>query len=495
MQAKYLFIPVLLLIFCVGAYGIEVSVPELTAEKGATVTVGISVDNATGIAGGNITLEYDSAIVSVKEVKLTDLVKPLMIVPNSTIAGKVKFAMAGFPGIESGNGDLFQISFEVKADKGISPLKLVDVEFFDKDGNTLAVTTKDGSITVKEKPAILPKALTAVSAKGFIDENIQTSINIDDTTSLAGGNFVLKYDPKIVSLVEVKATALLTGLSAIINTESAGKISIAMAGAQGLPSGTGAIINVTFKGLAVGVSDFTFESASLYDQDAKDIASTTVSAIITVEKKTCTTPIIKEHTADSKILALQTTYTEADVHGHTYVDIWKGEFTVAAGQFLEFQEAMFSGNPVFSGSVDLITADGKTLRDSGAKDQNDLSAHPSADLSNFARDSWYHRKISLDALAGKKVIGAMIATDSDKHLAGLFRVYVDNIQITDGECTLLSIYIDEDVVPITGKPTASDTTFAGTAGTKDSSVSVVGATAVTPAGKLASTWGNIKKLQ
>jgi IMP cyclohydrolase len=87
----------------------------------------------------------------------------------------------------------------------------------------------------------------------------------------------------------------------------------------------------------------------------------------------------------------------------------------------------------------------------------------------------------------------MIATDSDKHKAGLFRVYVDNIQITDGDCTLLSIYKDEENVPITGTPTASDTTFAGTAGTKDFSVSVVGQTPVEPAGKLTSTWGNIKK--
>ena len=154
---------------------------------------------------------------------------------------------------------------------------------------------------------------------------------------------------------------------------------------------------------------------------------------------------------------------------------------------------MFSGNPVFSGAADLVTADKKTLRDSLAKDQNDISAHPSADLSKFARDNWYHRKISLDALAGQKVVGAMIATDSDKHRAGLFRVYVDNIQITDGDCILLSIYQDEENVPITGNPTASDTTFAGTAGTKDSSVSVVGQTPVEPAGKLTSTWGNIKK--
>jgi len=493
MQSKYLFISVLLLIFCVGAYGVEMSASVLTAEKGAIVTASISVDKTVGIAGGDITLEYDATIVTVKEVRVTDLAKPLSALSNPNTVGKIKFAMAAVTALKEGSGDLFQIDFVINADKGVSPLSLKDVGLFDELGNDLPVTVKDGSITVKEKQAIPPKALTIASAKGFVGDNIIIAISIDDLTAIAGGDLVLKYDPNIVSVVEAKATDLLNGLSPVFNTGVSGKISVAMASAKGLAGGSGAIINITLKGLAVGASDFVFESASVFDEAGKDLVSTTVNAKITVDKKLCTTPVIKEHTADSKILALQATYNEADVHGHAYVDIWKGEFTVVAGQFLEYQEAMFSGNPVFSGAADLVTADKKTLRDSLAKDQNDISAHPSADLSKFARDNWYHRKISLDALAGQKVVGAMIATDSDKHRAGLFRVYVDNIQITDGDCILLSIYQDEENVPITGNPTASDTTFAGTAGTKDSSVSVVGQTPVEPAGKLTSTWGNIKK--
>jgi len=493
MRLKFFFIPILLLIFCAGAYGIQVSVPELTAEKGAKVTVGISVDKAAGVSGGDITLEYDATIVTVKEVRVMDLVKPLSPLSNPNIAGKVKFAMAAVTALKEGSGDLFQIDFEVIADKGVSPLKLVDVGLFDELGNDLPTTVKNGSITVKEKQALPAKTLTAVSAKGFVGDNISTTIDIDDLSAVAGGDLALKYDPKIVSVVEAKATALLTGVSVIVNTSTAGKITIAMASPTGLVSGKGAIINVTFKGLAVGVSDFAFDSTSAFDQDGKDLVAKTVNGKITVDKKPCTDPVVKEHSAGSKILALQAIYNEADVHGHAYVDIWKGEFTVATGQFLEYQEVIFSGNPVFSGSADLLASDGKTLRDSGAKDQNDISTHPSADLSKFARDTWYHRKISLDALAGKKITGAMIATDSDKHHAGLFRVYVDNIQITDGDCTLLSIYKDEDSVPITGKATADGTSFAGTAGTKDFSVSVVGATPVEPSGKLTSTWGNIKK--
>ncbi len=203
-------------------------------------------------------------------------------------------------------------------------------------------------------------------------------------------------------------------------------------------------------------------------------------------------PVIREHSPGSLMLALEATYNEANVHGHTYVDIWEGAALIEAGQFLEFQVAMFSGNPTFRGTVDLHTSDGSTLRDSGTGDQNGISAHPGADLSEYARDQWYHRKISLDALAGKTLDGVMIATDSNEHGSGIFRVYVDNIQITDGEHILTSIYIDEDAIPITGTATATRTSFAGTEGMSDYSVTIVGATPVTPAGKLMSLWGSIK---
>jgi hypothetical protein len=238
----------------------------------------------------------------------------------------------------------------------------------------------------------------------------------------------------------------------------------------------------------------SFESVDLYDENAGSITVEGKSGKITIEKKG--DPAVREHTHGDPMLALEATYNQANVHGHTYIDIWKGSINVEAGMFLEFQMAMFSGNPTFKGTVDLHASDGTTLRDSGTKDQNDLSVHPNTDLSERARDQWYHRKISLDALAGKTIDGVMMATDSDQHGADVFRLYVDNIQITDGDNIIHFIWGDEatqDTIPITGTTTATGTTFAGTEGMSDHSVTIVGATPVTPGGKLMSTWGSIKK--
>lgn len=203
-------------------------------------------------------------------------------------------------------------------------------------------------------------------------------------------------------------------------------------------------------------------------------------------------PVIREHTDGSPVLSLQAIYDEANTHGHAYIDIWKGEMAIETEMFLEYQIAMFSGNPTFQGGIDLHTLDGVSLRDTGAMDQNGISAHPSADLSEFARDQWYHRIISLEPLSGQTINGATIATESDTHAAGLFRLYVDNIQITDGEHILMLIYMDENVVPISGTETATDANFAGIEGMSGFFASPIGETPVTPAGKLINAWGSIK---
>jgi PKD repeat protein len=246
---------------------------------------------------------------------------------------------------------------------------------------------------------------------------------------------------------------------------------------------------------AMGVTtSHAYGAAGVYEVTltVMDDAGDTDTDTLTVTVSGLLPPVIREHSHGSPMLALQATYNEANVHGYAYVDIWRGSAPIEAGQFLEFQVAMFSGNPVFSGTVDLHTSDGSTLGDSDAKDQNDVSAHPSADLSEYARDKWYHRKIPLDALAGKTLDGVMIATYGDEHKAGLFRIYVDNIQITDGEHILTAIYIDEDVIPITNTSTSTEASFVGAEGMSDYSVSIVSATPVTPRGKLINMWGYIK---
>ncbi len=492
MRLKHTFIALLFLFLCVRAFAIEISVSEITANPGEEITASISVDNAKDIAGCDITLEYDSAMLTAKDARATDLVKSLNPVTNIKIAGKVRFAMAAIPGLKSGSGAMFDIDFEIKPTaKGKIALTLSDASLFDENGMDLPVTIKNGSVTIREEQPILPKTLTSKTVKGKAGEIILSGIEVDDTTAISGGDITIVYDSSILSIEDIKQTDLMAGVSAVINKDIEGKIRIVWASAKGLPAGKGVIFDISFKANKAGESKLDFESTLLFDEKGNEIVTKTVNGKITVEEAPPVgPPIVKE--ATGKMLALQANYDAENTHGHTYIDIWKGELPIKSGQFLEFQVTMFSGNPTFKGSVDLITTDGTTLRDSGAKDQNGLSAHPATDISKYARDNWYHRKISLDLLAGKTLKGVMIATDSNEHRQGLFRVYVDNIQITDGTYIINAIYLDEETIPGTGKAVSTDTTFAGTQGMSNYSVTVVGETPVTPAGKLSTSWGKIK---
>ncbi|MBD3183934.1 hypothetical protein GF312_16740 [Candidatus Poribacteria bacterium] len=566
---------IFIIVSCMSTNAVEISLPTLEAAPGDALVVEMVIDEAEGIAGGDLSINYDPAILElVGDPRATNLMTGLLVQWNTGIPGEISAAMAGSAGLDPGSGTMFEFDFQVKADAaGTSELAFSDVFLFDENIDDIDVTTVDGSVTVTSA-APEPKNLTISDATVNAGDQFTVTVDIDEAEGVTGADLVILYGENMLSVVEVTATGLLPG-TPVINDSEPGRISISMASVTGADAGSGAIFNISFTAVQ-GMTDdteITFESADLYDEDEDvnnipvntsgamiKINGPAVSATGTLTKFELTTfmygthglivdgalayalesstleldqfidqkvivngiqqhggldggpplvnvasvevvtpagpEVVKEHTPGDAMLALQASYDQANVHGHTYIDIWTGEIVVESGMFLEFQVAMFSGNPTFKGTVDLHTSDGSSLRDSGAVDQNDLSAHPATDLSQYARDMWYHRKISLEPLVGKTIDGVMIATDSNEHMNGVFRVYVDNIQITDGEYVLNYIWGDEatqNSIPINGQTTATETNFAGTQGMSDYAVTIVGETPVTPAEKLFSTWGSIKK--
>ena len=203
------------------------------------------------------------------------------------------------------------------------------------------------------------------------------------------------------------------------------------------------------------------------------------------------------------MLALEGNLLKENISAKCYIDIWTGEFEIKAGQYLEYQITMYSSNPSFNAGIDLHTTDDTLLSTTDAKDEAGLSASPKTNLSvsikegeqvikHAARDRWYHRKSSLDVLADKTLDGIMLATESETNRVGKMRIYVDNIQITDGKSRLLDVYIDNDTI-LDGKQEATEGKFVEREGIEDAKV-LVGITSVgvQPTGKLPLTWGKIK---
>lgn len=115
-----------------------------------------------------------------------------------------------------------------------------------------------------------------------------------------------------------------------------------------------------------------------------------------------------------------------------YYRIWSGSYTIKSGDFLGYKVWINSSSPQIMAGVDGVCSDGTSIRDFNSNalvDQNGIIAHPKADLSGFANDQWYYRKIDISALAGKTLSFATVAFEGDN--GGSYQAYFYDVQIED----------------------------------------------------------------
>jgi len=132
-----------------------------------------------------------------------------------------------------------------------------------------------------------------------------------------------------------------------------------------------------------------------------------------------------------------------------YWKIWSGSQVIASGQTFQYDVWISSTSAAQQAAVDFVCTDGTTMRDfnsQGVVDQYGIKAHPSADLSDFATDQWYHRTIDVTALAGKTIAFVQLSFESDS--VGNYQAYFRNIRYVDvGGVTVLTTFYDSTTHP------------------------------------------------
>jgi hypothetical protein len=83
--------------------------------------------------------------------------------------------------------------------------------------------------------------------------------------------------------------------------------------------------------------------------------------------------------------------------------------------------------------VDLVMTDGTTLRDSGARDQNNDKMHPQFGKKRGTVDQWSQTKSIIgQSLNGKTIDKILIGYENKGNRADFdFQAYLDDILITD----------------------------------------------------------------
>jgi hypothetical protein len=126
---------------------------SMEASPGAQTKVQISINEAVGITSGDITVGYDPNVLSIVDIKPTNLTSSMSLTTNTNITGQIKIAMAGTTGIVSGNGSLVDITMTVNVnakDSSETILHLINAEIYDELGKTIPIILEDGTVKVKQ---------------------------------------------------------------------------------------------------------------------------------------------------------------------------------------------------------------------------------------------------------------------------------------------------------------------------------------------------------
>ena len=273
-------------VFAVSAGAMEMSVPSLFVEPGSSITISISVDEAEGIASGNITLNYDGAILTAKELRKTKLMESLLVVSNIESTGAVQIGMMGIAGTDEGSGAIFEIDFDVKPDApaGAKSDLTLAVSMSDELGNGIPVTTVNGSVSIpKEEQKVL--SIVVASAEVDIGESVSGSINIDDISGVAKADIQLTYDAALLIVDDVQPTALLADIATTVNTDAPGEITISVESEKAIESGSGAIFDIQFTvkpDAETTTTAIQFASVGLSDESDQEIPVGTSDGSITI---------------------------------------------------------------------------------------------------------------------------------------------------------------------------------------------------------------------
>jgi len=128
-----------------------ISIASTEALPGSQFTTQLNINDATDISSGDITIKYDSNILSVSDIKSTPLTSNMNLTSNIGVSGQIKIAMAGAKAIPSGSGSLIDISFTVNSKANIGTetmIKLVDTSLYDELGNVIPMNFENGTIKI-----------------------------------------------------------------------------------------------------------------------------------------------------------------------------------------------------------------------------------------------------------------------------------------------------------------------------------------------------------
>ena len=133
---------------------------------------------------------------------------------------------------------------------------------------------------------VLERILGITSTEGQPGTSTTVQIVISETLGVTGGDILIKYDANVLTIDEVNGTDLLTGINPIVNMNIPGQVAIGMAGTHGLPSGSGALLDIELTVSADAQPGtqtlLTFGDSKIYDESGAVIPVSLENGVVKI---------------------------------------------------------------------------------------------------------------------------------------------------------------------------------------------------------------------
>ena len=131
-----------------------ISIVDTTAAPTDTLNIPISFENGMGIAGAEISITFDSTLLTAFGAQTTSLTNNFTLT-DSVSSGKIALTMASNDAITANSGDLVILSFRVNANAmqgDATTLTFEELTVFDDGSNEIPATAVNGLFTVCCEP-------------------------------------------------------------------------------------------------------------------------------------------------------------------------------------------------------------------------------------------------------------------------------------------------------------------------------------------------------
>jgi len=477
---------------------------------GNMLSVNINISGGKGVAGFQFELTYDKAVLEFTEAKLGKFLPAgAFAVPPKIGDGTILYGATAIGATAVGeDGTLSTFTFKVLSQKE-SEIGFISTKLSDAVANEIKSDTENSTIKAgvgeeklgekdgleenkdgenqKEEPIeIGPGAMLSVNPAEAISPSIGKTlsfdVNIANGENVAGFEFNLAYDKTALEFSEIKLGDYLPPGAFAVPVKAEGGLVRYGATAIGAKSfkRNGILASLSFKIIAVKASALELVSAKLANPNAKEITSSTVNAKIIVKEAE---PVITERQSGGQSLNLQATIAEEGkpVNLQTAISEYKSGKVAAKGTFIEYQVKFSQDSAIKTGGIYIHTDQGNILGPDGLQAMRLVE-----DKEN---NKWAHTRISLDPIAGEKIVAITAGTKIDSAPKGLFSMSVDNIQLTDGDKIVEPIWLskdesgDEEQLKSYGNQVGVEQVKVGVTEEK---------VAVEPKDKILTSWGHIK---